>query len=78
LTKVRPPRGLAIKRGPIVIKVRALSDQYHTLDTPFALCGYPYEVPEEVFGMNDRGQIVGVTIDPASGRVVGYVATLPK
>ncbi len=42
------------------------------------LYGYPYEVPEEVFGMNDRGQIVGVTIDPASGRVVGYVATLPK
>ncbi len=40
--------------------------------------GYPYEIRDEVFDLNDKGQIVGNTIDPGSGRVVGYVATLPK
>jgi hypothetical protein len=40
--------------------------------------GYPYEVHSDVYGMNDKGQIVGDTRDPSSGRIVGYVATLPK
>lgn len=40
--------------------------------------GYPYEVHSDVYGMNDKGQIVGDTRDASSGRIVGYVATLPK
>jgi uncharacterized membrane protein len=31
-----------------------------------------------VFGMNDKGQIVGSYSDANLGRTVGYVATLPK
>lgn len=46
--------------------------------------GYPYLVNgigflgASVFGMNDKGKIVGSTFDPYLGRTVGYVATLPK
>jgi probable HAF family extracellular repeat protein len=41
--------------------------------------GYPYIVyGNGVFGMNDKGQIVGSYFDPHLGRTVGYVATLPK
>jgi len=41
--------------------------------------GYPYEVFfANVYGMNDKGQIVGNTFDFSSQRVVGYVGTLPK
>jgi probable HAF family extracellular repeat protein len=40
--------------------------------------GYPYEIYGNVFGMNDKREIVGSRFDPDSGRTVGYVATLPK
>lgn len=33
--------------------------------------GYPYRIHAEVFDLNDKGQIVGNTINPESGRVVG-------
>lgn len=40
--------------------------------------GYPHSVHADVYGMNDKRQIVGDTRDPDTGRVVAYVATLPK
>jgi len=39
---------------------------------------HPYEVYGNVFGMNDKGEIVGNRFDFISGRSFGYVAALPK
>ena len=39
--------------------------------------GYPYEIYADVFGLNERNQIVGDTFNFTTGRVVGYVADLP-
>lgn len=52
---------------------------YNTIAGYVTIYGYPYVVyGNGVFGMNDKGQIVGNTFDTRLWRTVGYVATLPK
>ncbi|MFN2578167.1 MAG: hypothetical protein ABR607_10805 [Pyrinomonadaceae bacterium] len=53
-------------------------DPFFGGDGYVTIYGYPYEVYANVFGMNDKSQIVGSTFDFSLFRTLGYVATLPK
>ena len=50
---------------------------FGTGDGYVTIYGYPYEIYADVFGLNERNQIVGDTFDFTTGRFVGYVADLP-